>query len=73
MNLAGIAFWWDMLGEEKHVGDLAKRLPALPVTPLTPSFKNIAARDIIVVYGFEWYPRNSGRELFDRKPDGKDR
>ena len=46
MNLAGIAFWWDMLGEEKHVGDLAKRLPALPVTP----FKNIAARDIIVVY-----------------------
>ena len=42
MNLAGIAFWWDMLGEEKHVGDLAK--------PLTPSFKNIAARDIIVVY-----------------------
>ena len=38
MNLAGIAFWWDMLGEEKHVGDLAKRLPALPVTPLTPSF-----------------------------------
>lgn len=48
MNLAGIAFWWDMLGEEKHVGDLAKRLPALPVTPLTPSFKNIAARDIIV-------------------------
>ena len=47
MNLAGIAFWWDMLGEEKHVGDLAKRLPALPVTPLTPSFKNIAARDII--------------------------
>ena len=50
MNLAGIAFWWDMLGEEKHVGDLAKRLPALPVTPLTPSFQNIAARDIIVVY-----------------------
>ena len=46
MNLAGIAFWWDMLGEEKHVGDLAKRLPALPVTPLTPSFKNIHISNI---------------------------
>ena len=48
MNLTGAAFWWDMLGEEKHVGDLAKRLPARPITPLTPSFKNITIRDIIV-------------------------
>ena len=37
-----------MLGEEKHVGDLAKRLPARPITPLSPSFKNITIRDIIV-------------------------
>ena len=50
MNLAGIAFWWDTSGEANHVGDLVTRLPALPVPPLTPSFKNIAARDIIVVY-----------------------
>ena len=27
---------------------MAKRLPARPITPLTPSFKNITIRDIIV-------------------------
>ncbi|MCG2613400.1 hypothetical protein LZZ85_03875 [Terrimonas sp. NA20] len=47
MNLSGPVFEWDMLGSPAYVGNLAKRLPVLPVTPLTPQFKNITARDII--------------------------
>lgn len=48
MNLAGPAFWWDMLGAKSSVGELAERLPARALTPLTPSFKGVVARDIIV-------------------------
>lgn len=48
MNLKATAFHWDMLGSATHVGALASRLPALPITPLTPHFANITARHIIV-------------------------
>jgi hypothetical protein len=48
MNLSGAAFNWDMLGSSQHVGALANRLPLLPVNSLTPTFKNIIARNIVV-------------------------
>ncbi|WP_242692048.1 glycoside hydrolase family 28 protein [Aridibaculum aurantiacum] len=48
MNLTGTAFNWDMLGSATYVGELARRLPARPINRLTPSYKNIIARDIIV-------------------------
>jgi hypothetical protein len=48
MNLTGAAFNWDMLGSSMYVGDLAKRLPVREINRLTPSYKNIVARDFIV-------------------------
>ncbi|HQB71465.1 MAG TPA: glycosyl hydrolase family 28 protein [Bacteroidales bacterium] len=48
MNLTGNAFVWDMLGSRTYVGLLADRLPVRELTPLTPSYKNITAKDIIV-------------------------
>jgi hypothetical protein len=48
MNLTGTAFNWDMLGSAMYVGDLAERLPAREINRLTPSYRNIVARDIIV-------------------------
>ena len=48
MRLSGQPFVWDMLGSKTFVGDLAIRHPARELTPLTPSYKNIIARDIIV-------------------------
>lgn len=48
MNLRQTAFRWDMLGSEKYVGDLAKRKPLLEVNELTPKFKNITIKDILV-------------------------
>ncbi|RTQ47184.1 glycoside hydrolase family 28 protein [Hymenobacter gummosus] len=48
MNLKATAFHWDMLGSQTHVGGLASRLPARPVTALTPHFAHITARDIVV-------------------------
>lgn len=48
MILKGTAFNWDMLGSSQHVGDLAKRLPVREINPLTPVFKNIVARNIVV-------------------------
>lgn len=41
-------FRWDMLGSQRWVGDLAKRLPVRPVSPLTPLYRHISAKDIIV-------------------------
>ena len=37
-----------MIGSRTYVGDLAVRLPAREMTPLTPFYRNIMARDIIV-------------------------
>ncbi|WP_316813374.1 glycoside hydrolase family 28 protein [Pedobacter heparinus] len=48
MSLKGNAFNWDMLGSSQHVGDLAKRLPARKINALTPVFKNIVAKNIVV-------------------------
>lgn len=48
MNLKQTAFNWDMLGSAMHMGELATRLPARPITELTPAYRNIFAKDIIV-------------------------
>jgi hypothetical protein len=48
MNLTSTAFDWDMLGSSQYVGELAKRLPPRPINRLTPVYKNITVRDIIV-------------------------
>lgn len=45
---------WDMLGSKTFVGDLAIRLPARKINELTPSYKNITARDIIVESGTQF-------------------
>ncbi len=48
MDLYGDAFKWDMLGSRKYVGNLADRLPFRQVTKLTPYYKNIHIKDIVV-------------------------
>jgi polygalacturonase len=48
MNLSGEAFASDMLGSATYVGDLAKRLPPREITKLTPFYRNITARNILV-------------------------
>lgn len=48
MSVPGSAFMCDMLGSKKWVGELASRLPVLPVTPLTPVYRNIVLKDIVV-------------------------
>jgi polygalacturonase len=48
MRLRLDAFRWDMLGARMYVGALADRLPALPVNKLTPLYRNIHAKDIVV-------------------------
>jgi hypothetical protein len=59
MVLNGAAFNWDMLGSAQHVGDLANRLPARKINPLTPKFKNITARNIIVERSSQFVKVNS--------------
>lgn len=48
MNLDQTAIKWDMLGSSGSVGDLADRLPARAITPLTPKFEKITIKDIII-------------------------
>jgi len=48
MRLQQDAFRWDMLGARMYVGALADRLPALPVNQLTPVYKDIHAKDIVI-------------------------
>lgn len=48
MSLRDDAFRWDMLGSKMYVGELATRLPAREVNRLTPSFKNIYAKDFVI-------------------------
>lgn len=48
MILRGDAVKFDMLGSRQYVGELADRLPARPVDKLTPAYRNITARDIVV-------------------------
>ena len=39
---------WEMLGTANFVGGLASRLPAPPLTHLTPSFRGVTIRDLEV-------------------------
>ncbi|PWG80256.1 glycoside hydrolase family 28 protein [Pararcticibacter amylolyticus] len=48
MKLKATAFNWDMLGSQMYVGELASRLPAREINNLTPAYRNITIRDIIV-------------------------
>lgn len=48
MNLTATALNWDMLGGFAYVGELANRLPQREINRLTPSFKNIFMKDIII-------------------------
>jgi polygalacturonase len=48
MDLTGTAITADMLGARMYVGELADRLPARPVNKLTPAFRNVTVKDIIV-------------------------
>ena len=48
MNLYGTAIRADMLGSRTYVGNLADRLPARPINKLTPRFRNVTVKDIIV-------------------------
>jgi polygalacturonase len=48
MNLSGEAFACDMLGSTAYVGELAERLPPREITKLTPFYRNIVARNILV-------------------------
>ncbi|MDP4210256.1 MAG: glycoside hydrolase family 28 protein [Bacteroidota bacterium] len=48
MNLKGTAFTFDMLGSSQYVGKLASRLPFREVNKLTPLYRNIVARNIVI-------------------------
>jgi hypothetical protein len=48
MQVNNAAFNWDMLGSAAYVAGLASRLPAREVNALTPRYRNIVARNIIV-------------------------
>lgn len=48
MKLHGKAFRWDMLGSSRYVGELAERLPPREVNELTPHYRDITVRDVIV-------------------------
>lgn len=42
------AFYWDMLGNSKWMGELAERLPAREINELTPEYRDFQYRDISV-------------------------
>ena len=48
MDLSGTAITADMLGSRMYVGKLADRLPALAINELTPFYRNVTVKDIIV-------------------------
>ena len=48
MNIRRHAVEWDLLGSRTYVGKLADRLPKLPITELTPVYRNIFFRDVKV-------------------------
>lgn len=41
-------FVWDLLGSRYFVGELADRLPLRPVTPFTPTVRNVHVKNFIV-------------------------
>ncbi|SNR43966.1 Glycosyl hydrolases family 28 [Maribacter sedimenticola] len=46
MNINKHALEWDLLGSKRYVGELAERLPKLPINELTPVIRNIFMRDV---------------------------
>jgi polygalacturonase len=46
MNINKHALEWDLLGSPYYVGELANRLPKLPINELTPVIRNIFIRDV---------------------------
>ncbi|TWT75974.1 Polygalacturonase [Posidoniimonas polymericola] len=48
MRLSGKMFRCDMLGSAMYVGELATRLPPRPVDELTPFFRNVTIRNVLV-------------------------
>ena len=46
INISGNAILFDMLGSEKFVGELAKRLPLRPINNLTPKYSDIVFEDL---------------------------
>jgi len=48
MDLTGTAITADMLGSRMYVGALADRLPARPMNALTPLYRNVTVKDVIV-------------------------
>lgn len=59
MNLEHTAFNWDMLGSAMHMGELASRFPLREVDELTPVFRNISIKDIIVERSSQFIKINS--------------
>lgn len=59
MNLEHTAFNWDMLGSAMHMGELASRFPLREVNELTPAFRNISIKDIIVERSSQFIKINS--------------
>lgn len=43
-----VVFRWDMLGSARYVGNLAERLPARPIGPLTPVYRHLLFKDVVV-------------------------
>ena len=58
MNKTGKAFQWDMLGGSQYVGDLAARLPERPIDSLTPVFRKITAKNILIQES-DWFVKVS--------------
>ncbi|MCD8186273.1 MAG: glycoside hydrolase family 28 protein [Rikenellaceae bacterium] len=46
MNISRNAIEFDLLGSPTYVGELANRLPVLPINRLTPIYRNIFMRDV---------------------------
>jgi hypothetical protein len=48
MDLKMTAIKWDMLGSPRHVGELAERLPVRDVDELTPFYRDISIKDVLI-------------------------
>lgn len=48
MKSSVYALHWDMLGSQQFMGELAERYPLREVTPLTPAYRNISMKDIVI-------------------------
>lgn len=46
INISGRAIYFDMLGSEQFVGEMAKRMPIRPINKLTPKYSNIIFNDL---------------------------